>query len=288
MEAKNYSGNGNIYSKEVALTDIAWIDPTQGQYAAVDEDERAITKQLENMEELPVDVLCDNGKIQWCSFANGINNTEKVKDTLQKIQTKEKQVVSILSNDNIHQLVYLNDELQLVPYSDHVFPSADAALRSVLENDNIAKLVPYETMLQASVEQDLTVLSECTNQKYPFVKINWSDNAKLAQEGCLPLDKAEKLFTNIKSGHDESLRQRTNLSLFLDGMNTYNLDVDLGAEPGGITDHLNQIINDSDISSDKSMQHLQEYLKENGLLDEQELQSEQTAQLDLFNLEEIT
>lgn len=288
MEAKNYSGNGKVYSKEVALTDIAWIDPTQGQYAAVNEDERAITKQLENTEELPIDVLCDNGKIQWYSFANGINNTEKVKDTLQKIQTKEKQVVSILSNDNIHQLVYINDELQLVPYSDHVFPSVDAALRSILENDNIAKLVPYETMLQASVEQDLTVLSKCTNQKYPFVKINWSDNTELAQEGCLPLDKAEKLFTDINAGHDESLRQRTNLSLFLDGMNTYNLDVDLGAEPGGITDHLNQLINDSDISSDKSMQHLQEYLKEKGLLDEQELQLEQAKQMNLFDYAEIT
>lgn len=37
MEAESYSGNGQIYSKEVNLTDIAWIDPTQGQYAKVDD-----------------------------------------------------------------------------------------------------------------------------------------------------------------------------------------------------------------------------------------------------------
>jgi len=36
MEAESYAGNGRVYSKEVALTDIAWIDPTQGQYAKVD------------------------------------------------------------------------------------------------------------------------------------------------------------------------------------------------------------------------------------------------------------
>lgn len=35
MEAESYSGIGKVYSKEVNLTDIAWIDPTQGQYAKV-------------------------------------------------------------------------------------------------------------------------------------------------------------------------------------------------------------------------------------------------------------
>lgn len=35
MEAESYSGSGKVYSKEVNLSDIAWIDPTQGQYAKV-------------------------------------------------------------------------------------------------------------------------------------------------------------------------------------------------------------------------------------------------------------
>ena len=248
-----------------------------------------LNKQLESAEELPIDILCDDSKIQWYSFANGINDTEKVKETLQKIQNEGKQVVSVLSDGNINQLIYLNDELQLIPYSDHIFSSADAALKAVFGNDNIAKLVPYETMLQASVEQKLTVLSECANKKYPFIKINWSDNTELAQEGCLPLDKAEKLFTDINdANHDQGVLQRTNISLFLDGINTYNLDIALGTEPGGINDHLSQIINDSDISSNKSIQHLQEYLKENGLHTEQELQLEQAKQMNLFDIAEIT
>ncbi len=36
MEAESYSGTGKVYSKEVNIEDIAWIDPTQGQYAKVD------------------------------------------------------------------------------------------------------------------------------------------------------------------------------------------------------------------------------------------------------------
>ena len=36
MEAESYSGIGKVYSKIVNLQDVAWIDPTQGQYAKVD------------------------------------------------------------------------------------------------------------------------------------------------------------------------------------------------------------------------------------------------------------
>ena len=35
MEAESYSGDGKIYQKTVNISDVAWIDPTQGQYAKV-------------------------------------------------------------------------------------------------------------------------------------------------------------------------------------------------------------------------------------------------------------
>lgn len=36
MEAESYSADGKVYSKDVNTDDIAWIDPTQGQYAKID------------------------------------------------------------------------------------------------------------------------------------------------------------------------------------------------------------------------------------------------------------
>ena len=33
MEAESYAGNGQVYSKEINLNDVAWVDPTQGMYA---------------------------------------------------------------------------------------------------------------------------------------------------------------------------------------------------------------------------------------------------------------
>ncbi|MBE6587988.1 MAG: hypothetical protein E7647_06200 [Ruminococcaceae bacterium] len=38
MEAASYSGNGKVYSKQISINDVAWLDPTQGQYAKVDTD----------------------------------------------------------------------------------------------------------------------------------------------------------------------------------------------------------------------------------------------------------
>lgn len=35
MEAQNYAGANKIYSKEVKLNDVAWIDTIQGQYAKI-------------------------------------------------------------------------------------------------------------------------------------------------------------------------------------------------------------------------------------------------------------
>ena len=41
MEAESYSGNGKIYSRTVNTDDVAWIDPTQGQFAPVKQGEQA-------------------------------------------------------------------------------------------------------------------------------------------------------------------------------------------------------------------------------------------------------
>lgn len=39
MEAQSYAGNGEIYSKEINTSDVAWIDSLQGQYAQISQQE---------------------------------------------------------------------------------------------------------------------------------------------------------------------------------------------------------------------------------------------------------
>lgn len=38
MKPESYAGDGKVYSKRVALTDVAWIDAGEGQYAPVGDD----------------------------------------------------------------------------------------------------------------------------------------------------------------------------------------------------------------------------------------------------------
>lgn len=61
MEAEGYAGNGEVYSKTVNLDDIAWIDPTQGQYAPTQNS--GIYKQGSPYAKIPDVTYDDNGKL---------------------------------------------------------------------------------------------------------------------------------------------------------------------------------------------------------------------------------
>ena len=61
MEAEGYAGNGEVYSKTVNLDDIAWIDPTQGQYAPTQNG--SIYKQGSPYAKIPDVTYDDNGKL---------------------------------------------------------------------------------------------------------------------------------------------------------------------------------------------------------------------------------
>lgn len=41
MEAESYSGDGKVYKKLVNIEDVAWIDPTQGQFAKIDKSDES-------------------------------------------------------------------------------------------------------------------------------------------------------------------------------------------------------------------------------------------------------
>ena len=59
IEAESYSGNGKVYSKEVNLTDVAWIDPTQGQYAKVNDTKYSLSENIPLENRVSGDELLD-------------------------------------------------------------------------------------------------------------------------------------------------------------------------------------------------------------------------------------
>ncbi len=73
MEAESYSGNGKVYEKTVRLSDIAWIDPTQGQYANISENTQNDTEKY-SIETESTDKTEDFDKI--ADLVNRYNNGE--------------------------------------------------------------------------------------------------------------------------------------------------------------------------------------------------------------------
>ena len=69
MEAESYAGNGKVYEQVVDIDDVAWIDPTQGQYAKVEADstESAFSMPETDLEaedmEYSQTVISENGEI---------------------------------------------------------------------------------------------------------------------------------------------------------------------------------------------------------------------------------
>ncbi len=55
MEAESYSGNGMVYERNTDIKNIAWIDPTQGMYAEISEEQNAEDKKVEFSEKFSLD-----------------------------------------------------------------------------------------------------------------------------------------------------------------------------------------------------------------------------------------
>ena len=76
MEAQNYAGSGKVYSKKIKLSDVAWIDSLQGQYAKVDDSKYA--KQ---------------GNTEWEQYLEEKFGSEGTRTTKEQIRLPEANVL---------------------------------------------------------------------------------------------------------------------------------------------------------------------------------------------------
>lgn len=83
MEAESYSGNGKVYSKEVNINDVAWLDPTQGQYAKVND-----TKYSQQND-------------KWQEYLDENYKTTGTRTNLKDIKKKEHSSINLPDNTKI-------------------------------------------------------------------------------------------------------------------------------------------------------------------------------------------
>lgn len=97
MEAESYSANGKIYSKKVEINDVAWIDPTQGQYAKVNNNlySQQANKWQEHLEK--------NYKATGTrtKFSEMKSNTTKQNDNNSKTKNQTKKIMNPLEISKI-------------------------------------------------------------------------------------------------------------------------------------------------------------------------------------------
>lgn len=100
MEAQSYSGDGKVYSKVVNINDVAWIDPTQGQYAKVSGNNTSKTKFSLNDKYQGIDNISEVENLQQ----NFIDNFERF-----GLDTKRNDINRALKKDLTNLTQYIID-----------------------------------------------------------------------------------------------------------------------------------------------------------------------------------
>lgn len=152
MEAESYSGDGKVYSKEVNLTDVAWIDPTQGQYAKV-----GMNYSLANQNKIsPKDsnlTYSDDVKIDTNnkSLKNEIENADK---SVKKINIKDIKNLSNVKNKEEKNLSPVKGEQSAKILSKTPLNMSDDSLKSKINKIRAAILD------KGSIFEDLAIKSK--------------------------------------------------------------------------------------------------------------------------------
>lgn len=123
MEAKSYSADGKVYSKEVNIDDVAWIDPIQGQYAKIDTKDSLNNSSWQ--EHLEKNYKSKGTKTNFEDTRLDINNTEqnlinKETDRLTKKYEREKNKNKKIITKEASKILEFDDYQQKRKFTDLV------------------------------------------------------------------------------------------------------------------------------------------------------------------------
>lgn len=88
MEAQSYAGNGEVYSQEVNIDDVAWIDTLQGQYAKTDIQESVqneVQKEVQKETETQENAIKLDQRVSGDELLNAQDFIEEVKSVGAKV-----------------------------------------------------------------------------------------------------------------------------------------------------------------------------------------------------------
>ena len=131
MEAESYSGNGKVYSKQVNINDVAWIDPTQGQYAKID---------------------------NKYSMQESTNNTQNI-NISNIIETSINEAIDYLGDDGKFDVEENTDSLY-----DRIYSNVENKLnRELIDNEYVSFVEKLKTLWEDAYYSNQSNLAETKN-----------------------------------------------------------------------------------------------------------------------------
>lgn len=180
MEAESYSGNGKVFEKTVDINDVAWIDPTQGQYAKVD-GVRALNSFPEvkfskkhwhpNMSGTELEYVSRVAKNELFNKVNGTNYDGVITPT-ETVVYEPTQIKS--ATDNIGTFDRSNPDIRYStkptnPIREEVsdYIGSSAHVQSVIKTiDKRYRLAGKKKLNEKSIERFANKILSQTNSKY--------------------------------------------------------------------------------------------------------------------------
>lgn len=126
MEAESYSGNGKVYSKKININDVAWIDPTQGQYANINQKYALPTKEWQQFIEY-----------NYQKQGTGKNLKEYNLPTKEDVKTK----LNLPTKENINKQDNQTTQGEKIDWNEIERPEGKIRkhYRSIIESSNTTK-----------------------------------------------------------------------------------------------------------------------------------------------------
>lgn len=166
MEAESYSGNGKVYSKEVNLTDVAWVDPTQGQYAPVENDNFSLSNSNEQTAPSRNDVYGSDIKYQVAEAIAPLQaEIKELREQISKPTTQEAE--SNFATDIESDIQnYTPAPLEVVERQQREAPLVDEApVRYNLTPEESQELDVYENIPLDLTSEEQQRITELQNEQ---------------------------------------------------------------------------------------------------------------------------
>lgn len=272
--AKDYAGNGKIYSQEVDLKDVAWINGDEGQYAKV---ENISEKRNYKIDEKVEEYIKNNEK----NFESDININTNVLNTPDNLVTNYKNAKETVLYDRarklfsgIHKRVFKNNNQNIyvtnADISESIHKTITNSKQKGLIKENLAVFSQLDKIIEngeliSSEQYDNKSRNQYSDYEYYVSKVNIDGKACIVEfDTRLQKGSSGKLERHFRLERVYKLNETDSVSDTDNSMSHFGTE---SVSNNSITQSTKNVKNDSTVNNN-SMQNTENNTQNNILKSE--------------------